>query len=107
MTCSAISPAPDCWQLSGRRAVLRLAASHAPETGPEPPGLIDRMADAIEQLDRAIAEGWRLVGVKLLRQPEGFYRLDALLTRPRPTALDPLAAADPPGLYPPAADRAA
>jgi len=92
----AFSPLPDCWRLSGRRAVVRLAAAGGPETGPEPPGLVDRMADAIEQLDRATAEGWRLVGVKLLREPGGFYRLDALLARPRPAAL-----------VPPAANRAA
>jgi len=92
----AVSPSPHCWRLSGRRAVLRLAADEAPETGPEPPALIDQMADALEQLDRATAEGWRLVGVKLLRQPGGFYRLDALLARPRPAAL-----------VPPAANRAA
>jgi len=102
-----VSRSPDCWQLCGRHAVLRLAAAEAPETGPEPPGLIDRMADAIEQLDRATAEGWRLVGVKLLRQPAGFYRLDALLARPRPVATVRPAAAVPSAVHPPAADRAA
>jgi hypothetical protein len=45
------------------------------------------MADAIEQLDRATAAGWRLVGVKLLREAQGFYRLDARLARPGPAAV--------------------
>lgn len=107
MAHSPVSPSLDCWRLSGRRAVLCLTADGAPETGPEPPGLVDQMAEAIEQLDRATAEGWRLVAVKLLRQPEGFYRLDALLARPRPAALVPPAAAVPPAVRPSATDRAA
>jgi len=87
----AALPDPHSWQFSAGHAFLRLAAAEAPETGPEPPGTIDRMAEAIQQLDLATAEGWRLLGVKLLREPRGFYQLNALLVRPWPTAAGPSA----------------
>jgi hypothetical protein len=79
-------PEMDSWQFSAGHAFLHLTAAEPGETGPEPPGLVDRMAEAVGQLDRATAEGWRLLGVKLLREAAGTYQLDALLGRPRSAA---------------------
>jgi len=89
MDSPADSRSQHSWQFSGRQAFLRLAAAPAGESAPEPAGTVDRMAEAIEALDRATADGWRLVDVKLLREVGGLYRLDARLARPESIAKGP------------------
>jgi len=50
--------------------------------------LVDGLAEAVDQLDRAAEDGWRLIGVQLVRRADGEYRLDARLAPP-PTAEAP------------------
>ncbi len=61
--------------------LLRLTSPAAGDSEPE--GLVDGLVEAVEQLERAAADGWRLVGVKLLRDARGAYHLDARLMAPR------------------------
>ena len=81
---------PEPQEPSCRRAMLRLASVATADGDAEPDGLVDGLVEAVEQLDRATEDGWRLVGVKLLRDAAGDYQLDARLARPAPLSGTPL-----------------
>jgi len=72
-----------------RRETLHLASAATDGADDEPEGLVDGLAEAVERLDRAVEEGWRLTGVRLVRDGRGHYHLDARLAPAAPLCGNP------------------